>query len=248
LQAELRRFTGYYRSTRYARRTVEKLAVLLAQFRVTPNEDGSLMIRDPWGLEEPRRWFPVGPLLFQSDRGEEFVAFRENSQKQVTHLFLQALGSPLSLERLAWYEAAPAQFSLLAFMFFFFLSACVARPLRVLILPRAATEDDALARAARWVGGIASALNTIFFASISLAFVGVSFVQLEYGMTGWLAAMFALPYASVALTTTMPVFAALSWRRRWWSPAARIEFSLLALACLAFVPFLVYWNLLGFRL
>jgi CubicO group peptidase (beta-lactamase class C family) len=249
LQAELRRFTGYYRSTRYARRTVEKLAVLLAQFRVTPNEDGSLTIRDPWGLEEPRRWFPVEPLLFQSDRGEEFVAFRENSQKQVTHLFLQALGSPLSLERLAWYEAAPAQFSLLAFVFFLFLSACVASPLRWLISGSRASRDrePPLARTARWAGGIASALYTIFFVSVALAFVGVTYVRLEYGMPAWLAAMFVLPYASVTLTATMPVFVVLSWRRGWWTPAGRIYFSLLTLACLAFVPFLVDWNLLGFR-
>jgi CubicO group peptidase (beta-lactamase class C family) len=244
---DLSRFAGYYRSTRHARHSVEKLAVLLAHFRVTANDDGSLTIRDPWGLEEPRRWFPVEPLVFEREDGDTFAAFREDSEKRVTHLFLQSLTSPLSLERLRWFEAAPAQFALLGFMFFFFLSACVARPLRALILPRAAPEAEPLARVARWIGGIVSALNTVFFASVSLAFVGVSFVRLEYGMPGWLVAMFVLPYASVALTATMPVFAALGWRKGWWSLAARIEFSLLTLACLAFVPFLVYWNLLGFR-
>lgn len=247
--ADLRRFAGYYRSTRHARGTVEKLAVLLAQFRVAANEDGSLTIRDPWSLEEPRRWFPVEPLLFQRGDGGGFVAFRENSEKQVTHLFLQALGSPLSLERLAWYEAAPAQFSLLTFVFFFFLSACVAWPLRSLISgPRASRErEPALARAARWAGGITSALNTVFFVSVALAFVGVSYVRLEYGMPAWLAALFVLPYASVALTATMPVFVVLSWQRGWWTPGGRVYFLLLTLACQAFVPFLVYWNLLGFR-
>ncbi len=58
-------------------------------------------------------------------------------------------------------------------------------------------------------------------------------------LVGWLIpALLTLPFV---------VFAVLSWKNRYWQTAARIHYSPVAAASVAFVWFLNYWNLIGFR-
>ncbi len=49
------------------------------------------------------------------------------------------------------------------------------------------------------------------------------------------------------LGLTLPVFAVLAWGRGYWSVGRRLYFSLVALTAAGMVPYLDYWNLLGFR-
>ena len=61
-------------------------------------------------------------------------------------------------------------------------------------------------------------------------------------------ALLALPLVTTALTLGMVAAAVQAWRRRSWNLAARLHYSLVTLAALAFVWWLNYWNLLGYRL
>lgn len=58
-------------------------------------------------------------------------------------------------------------------------------------------------------------------------------------LTTWLAA--------AVLTIALAGLTMAAWKQGFWGRIARIHYSLVALAALAFVWFLNYWNLLGFR-
>jgi hypothetical protein len=50
------------------------------------------------------------------------------------------------------------------------------------------------------------------------------------------------------LTVGVLIFATLAWWRSMWSLPARLHYTTLTVAAIAFVWFLNTWNLLGFRL
>ncbi|MBI1984148.1 MAG: beta-lactamase family protein, partial [Acidobacteria bacterium] len=242
------RFEGNYRSVRYTRRTAEKLAVLLSQFQVTADGEGVLTVHYPKEAEAPTRWMRIEPLLFQSLDGEASLAFREDAGG-ITHMFLQAYEFPLALEKLAWYEGARFQFGWLSFVLFCFLWALIRWPADYLIHFRRRGQTRA-PRPARWARVLAwstCALNLTFFLAFALALLDLPWLRLDYGMPRWLAALFVTPLLTTALAASLPVFAWRAWKNGYWSRKERIHFSIISLAALLFVPFLVYWNLLGFR-
>ena len=56
-----------------------------------------------------------------------------------------------------------------------------------------------------------------------------------------------LTILAVVLTIGSLVFTMLAWKDRYWGTLRRLHHTLVTLAALAFIPFLAYWNLLGFH-
>jgi hypothetical protein len=56
-----------------------------------------------------------------------------------------------------------------------------------------------------------------------------------------------IPLATTALAVLLLVFNILAWKNLWWSFWLRLMHSVYALAAVASVAYLNYWNLLGFR-
>jgi hypothetical protein len=52
---------------------------------------------------------------------------------------------------------------------------------------------------------------------------------------------------SAALTVGALVYAVLAWKNSYWGIAARAYYTLVTVAAVAFVWFLNYWNMLGWR-
>jgi uncharacterized membrane protein YuzA (DUF378 family) len=52
---------------------------------------------------------------------------------------------------------------------------------------------------------------------------------------------------SAVLTVGALIYSVLAWKRGYWSIATRVHYTLVTVAALAFVWFLNYWNLLGWR-
>ena len=71
--------------------------------------------------------------------------------------------------------------------------------------------------------------------------------EFQTGLPKSLTAIMAVATLVAALSLATPVFAALAWIKHYWSLSARMYFSLLAMACLAYVWFCNFWNLIGFR-
>jgi hypothetical protein len=52
---------------------------------------------------------------------------------------------------------------------------------------------------------------------------------------------------AAVLTIGALIYSALAWKNSYWGIVARVHYTLVTLAALAFVWFLNYWNLLGWR-
>ena len=85
--ADLSRFAGLYRWATYCRSCG---AAPTQGPRVTANADGTLGFAG-------QRWVPVGPLVFRRDDGRRVLGFREGSDGEITHLFIDG---PVTFERI----------------------------------------------------------------------------------------------------------------------------------------------------
>ena len=52
---------------------------------------------------------------------------------------------------------------------------------------------------------------------------------------------------SAVLTVGALIYSVLAWKRSYWGIAARVHYTLVTVAAVAFVWFLNFWNLLGWR-
>ena len=236
------RFTGAYRVNRHAHSTPEKMSQLGRDVRVTAAGDGTLTVHLPG---QTLQWVEVGPLLFQRVGGGDYVVFRENESGRITHMFL---GSQpyVSYESLAWYETSPVHLGLLGFAALFFLSAILAGPARYIIRRikhKPSPQVERPARLARWLAVLVSGLYPIFLVAQALVMVWAT-----GGASPMLHTLFLLlTILAVVLTIGLVVFTVLAWKDRYWGILGRLHYTLVTLAAVVFIPFLHYWNLLGFH-
>lgn len=235
------RFTGAYRINIYAHLTLEKMSQLGKDVRVTADGDGTLSVHLPG---QTTQWVEVEPSLFQRLHGSDYLAFREDENGRITHMFIGA--TPYAAyERLAWYENSVVHLGLFGFAMLFFLSAILAGPASYLVRriqrkPSAQTEQPP--RTARWLAIVVSALYLVFFVGRVLLSA-----QAIYGLPPMLQLVFVLPIMAVVLTIGLVAFTILAWRDKYWGIWERLHYTLITLAALTFVWWLNYWNLVGFR-
>lgn len=242
---QARRFSGYYRGLfTYSQSTLIKLNTLFDQIHVSAGDDGTLVIENIG--ENLRRWVEVGPLLFRGVDGQDFLAaFREDRSRGVKRLFVGAV----AYEKLSWYESTPFQLGLIGFFVLVFLSACILWPLGHAIrrLRKEVHQPMQGSRLAQSLAGIVSALNLAFILGFSAAFFRVYHWELIYGLPPAMIALLFVPLLTALLTLGLLVFSVFAWKSKYWSLVSRLHSCVATLASLAFVPFLLYWNLLGFR-
>jgi hypothetical protein len=100
------------------------------------------------------------------------------------------------------------------------------------------------ARMAYWIIGGISVLNllfvigTVLWGNLALPHFGVSMIYRIVLGVGVLSAV---------LTVGALLYSVLAWKNSYWGIAARVHYTLVTLAAVAFVWFLNYWNLLGWR-
>lgn len=243
------RFIGSYRYNRYARRTLEKMLSVAIHGNVAVSDEGTLIVNYPPILSvEPSHWVQVEPLLFQRIDGEGFMSLREDDKARITHLFLDLLGSPIGLEKLTWYETNSFHIGLIGFILLVFLSVCVVWPVGHLIRRRRKlpAEGRRTARFARLLAALTIALNLIFIIGFAVSMYRIG-EDLIYGMSPVVIALLVIPIVITILTIGLVIFTVLGWKNKYWSLLGRLYYSLITLACIGFIFFLNYWNLLGFR-
>jgi CubicO group peptidase (beta-lactamase class C family) len=233
-------YVGSYQSTRMAVTSIEKIGALFApEVAVSATPDGYLTIS---GLSrEPTRWVEIEPLVFRQVGGQEVLAFRADDQGRIAYLFQGNLAIS-GYRRLGWYEALAFHYGLLGGSVALFLSALLLWPLGWVINGRKRPPQPLAARLARGLGWATSALFMLF-----LGLLVSDLVDLSRFPTALTTAAMVAALAAAALTAGMAVYAALAWRRGFWGVVGRAHYSLLTIGALAFVWFLSYWNLLGFR-
>lgn len=246
----LSRVSGSYRWNRYTRTTIEKALnpIGLLQFHAMAGDDGTLTVRSVVPFLKPARYTEVEPLLFQKVDGTAYVAFREDEDGRITHMF-GAIGSePATFEKVAWYETDRFQVSLIVFFMLAFLSVG-AWPIVYVVrrLRRRPASDAKRARVARLLAAGLSVLNLIFLAGFAAALMQ-SLAGASPYPPPWLLALLVIPIITSVLASVLVISTLLAWKDRYWSLIGRLHYSLVTLAALAFIWFANYWNLLGLKL
>jgi CubicO group peptidase (beta-lactamase class C family) len=238
------RFAGSYRLNRYAHLTIEKLGTLLREWEVFPAANGAITLLNPnIGL---RTYVPAGPLLFRREGEKDEIAFHQDNHGQIDRLFV----GRYVLEKLPWWETARVQKALFAFFGFVFGCAVLAglvawiRKGRGTSAALADKEDKAVAKLRYWTAGVAAA-NLFFLAGMFLAFLNKD--AMAFGLPFYVKLLLCIPLISTAATLEILAQMGKIWRNHSAKTGPRVFYSLVAFAAVLFVPFLAYWNLLGFH-
>ena len=243
-----RRFVGSYRGTLNSYTTLEKITGMFGGYNaeISDSGDGALiftMFGQEWKFVE------VEPLYFRQVDGPIDLAFREDDRGQITYLFTGIIPQ-LAFEKLKWYETSGFNMALLLGCVLIFLSIL---PIGLIRFLRSRQPSDDLkplqrgAPLALWIISGICVLNLLFVAGTFQWASGFQTYGVSLGVSTFYQVVLGLGVLSAALAVGALVYTALAWKNRYWGTAARLYYTLVTVAAVAFVWFLNYWNLLGWR-
>jgi CubicO group peptidase (beta-lactamase class C family) len=241
------RFVGLY-NTSSLYTTIVKITGLFGggyTTEISNPGDGALLFTL---MGQEKRFVEVEPLYFRQVDGPFGIVFREDEQGRITHMYTDLMPQ-YAIAKLDWYETPGFNMALALGCILIFLSMIPVAAIR-LIRDRRQSGDRKLAprgsRASHWILPGISILNVVFVVSFQLGVKQVtSNILLEPSL--FLKIVLGLGVLSAVLTAGALVYTALAWKNRYWGIAGRAYYTLVTVAAVAFVWFLNYWNLLGWR-
>jgi CubicO group peptidase (beta-lactamase class C family) len=235
------KYAGTYDGNRGSYTKLDRVFGLAsAGTRVAPTADGKLMIQDILfpGISY---WIEVAPNVFREENSDQMMAFVENEDGKVTHL-VHSFTFIGSYKLPAW--GAPTFHWLVLGFGMLCLVIALVSALRNWKADRAGA---AAPRRARRAAALLALLHFTFFAVLigGLA-VGIDELIYEIPKAIYVALMF--PLLAIPVTLAVAWFAVQAWRGSWWTRYARVQYAVIALASLAFLWSLNYWNLVGYKI
>lgn len=237
------RFVGAYSWTMGAKTTLIKIMGLFGVAQISDAGDGTLLLTMDtlaW------RFVEVEPLYFRQVDGPHGLAFREDDRGRITTMATDLMPQ-FAFERLDWYEAPGFQMPLILGCILLFLSMILVGLISALLARRRSGDHKPAPRGAhvanRTILGICI-LNLLFLAGAALWIMPISIV---HPLRLAFKAVLGLGVLSALLTVGALVYTVLAWKDRYWGVAFRTYYTFVTIAAVAFVWFLNYWNLLGWR-
>ena len=251
--SDIGRFAGIYRPVDYSRTTISKLLLLQADDLPQVIVSGDVLgIR--WLPDAPTQPDPlvhVEPLVFTSEDGRFRFTFVADQTGKTTGM---DWGNLFVLEKVPWYETVGFQRALYATFLLMFLMTAVAWPLHALLTRirrpvdgRTGGSVGVPAVLAGLLAPLTAGLNALFLLGLLLVLSRALDLDLQFGMPPTVVALLAIPMLTTALALGLVLLAIPVWRMRTLSTFQKGVYSLVTLSALGFLPFIVYWNLLGFR-
>ena len=242
------RFEGTYQITGgmagTSETTFEKAGGLfgMGTVEISDGGDGTLLFTNPWGKW---RFVETKPLYFREVDGPFHFLFSEDDQGRITHMFTD-ITPMFAFEKLAWYETPAFNMALALSCVLVFVSMIVVASIRFIRDRRPSSDRKPTSRGARVAYGIVvglSVLNLLFVVGTALwgnpvPLFGVSLIY---------KIVLGLGVLSAVLTVGALLYSVLAWKNSYWGIAARVHYTLVTVAAVAFVWFLNFWNLLGWR-
>jgi len=242
------RFVGTYQITGgtegTSETTFEKAGGLfgMGTVEISDGGDGTLLFKNPWA---DWRFVEVKPLYFRQVDAPFHILFREDDQGRITHMDTDY--TPMfAFEKLRWYETPAFNMALALSCVLVFVSMIPVVLIRFIRDRRASSDRKPASRGARvayWIIVGISVLNLLFVIGTMLWFNPVP----VFGVSMIYRIVLGVGVLSAVLTVGALIYGVLAWKRGYWGIAARVHYTLVTVAALAFVWFLNCWNLLGWR-
>jgi hypothetical protein len=238
------RVAGEYVVTRYSQSTVAKLSALMSIMRVSVDKDDTITVHMGLG-GEARRYVEVEPLVYREVNGAERIVFQEDKNGKVVYLF-PANAPAFSAERRDWFDSSPAHLGLAGGSLLILSSAFLFWP--ALAFAGRGLKSPNIKRT--WFSALLSC--TAWLTSIAcLGFVIGLIVELSepeeivFGLPKPLKIILAASQVCAGLSLLTLLGSLIAWKNSYWRLTGRLHYTLVALACIGFVWFLYYWNLLA---
>jgi hypothetical protein len=236
------RFVGVYKMTWNAYTTLEKyMSLVNPTVEVKNPGDGTLLLLTPYG---DWRIVEEEPMYFRQVDGPFGFVFREDDQGHIVYLFTD-FTPMMAFEKSQWYETLGFNMPLLLVCLLIFLSMLPVAVIRAIRNHRASSDQNPAPRRARvayWLIVGISILNLLFV--VGNVLWGE---QIVFGIPLIYKIVLGLGVLSALLTVGALVYTVLAWKDGYWGIAFRVYYTLGTVAAVAFVWFLNYWNLLGWR-
>lgn len=239
------RFVGNYRESSSPHTTLPKIMWLLGSVEISDSPDGTLLL-NIGGLKW--RFVRVEPLYFRQVDGPFAMIFREDNQGRITHMYTDLMPQYTTV-KLDWYETPGFNMALLTVCVLIFLSVIPIAAIGFIRDRRQSGERKSAPRGAlmaQWVILGICVLNLLVVVGAAWgAMGGISNELLDPPLP--IKVVLGLCVFSAVLTVGALVYTVLAWKDRYWGVAIRVYYTLVTVAAVAFVWFLNYWNLLGWR-
>jgi len=232
------RYVGSYRALRHSYTKFEKVFAAFGGDDVTAMPDGTLMMSDIFG--NPARWVEVGDGVFRMQDSDAFAAFKGDDGGRATHAV--GLFPPIVAQRISWYESGKLHGFVAGIAVVLFITILVSAI-------RQRRADSTLTGQMRWARptlALSGALLLLFLIALGLILAG-GLENLIYKIPTSLYLALTFPLLAIPFALLAAWFAVGAWRSGTWTFGTRLHYSLAAVAVLAFLVVLNYWNLLGYR-
>ncbi len=242
-QKNIKPYQGSYRSNSYTKRSLEKVLLLWSSpLCLKAESNGTLSVPKTLQTPNPVYLQEIEPLVLQViNYPDNYLIAQDNNHGKIIS-FLARMGV---LKKLAWYETNIFHWILIWCFILVFLSGCI-----VSILALTRFPGDSGHQLAQLLAGVICGLNLVCaFGMLILDPLTKNNYRLKfvYGVPKIVTLLLCILLVTSVLALGLPVFAVLAWIKNDWSFIEQLHYSLVSLTALGLIPFLNYWNLLGFR-
>ncbi len=241
--SEIARYLGTYRWTRCPESSIGKIIAAGIEAKATPAASG-FHLEFVFLPFKPADYLPVERSIFQSvSAPDDRVAFREEKNGTVSYMFL----GPLAFEKLPWYETMAVQTGFGIGFMLAFLVTTLAIPIARWRRRRRGDRRAPAGRLLRLATWSSALLNLVFLSGLSVVLVRMMATGDFFHVPLSLKLLLVIPLLTTALTAALLFINAAAWRQPSVRPGVRIAYGFYALCAVAFIPYLVYWNMVGFN-
>jgi CubicO group peptidase (beta-lactamase class C family) len=240
-------YAGSYVVSRHVSTRLLKFLTFSMPSTVEVTPDGYLLA--PGGLGRPtNRYLEIEPGTFRRVEADgtlgDKLAFALDDRGRVKYAFFE--NDPTNaLVRVPWYQGVSFHRFVLGACLALFLSAIFTWPVGWFLgRRRRRVRDPFFARLARFCAWGLSFLGVVFVFLLMRSFDPVGIL---YGLPAALKAALVISIVTAVLAVAVVVLAVAAWVKGFWRVLGRVHYTLVAAAAAAFVLWLNYWNLLGFR-
>lgn len=245
---DARAVSGSYLGSRRSESSFVRALFVLGEFTVAPSQDGSITVSQLKGPNgKPRRWREVAPLVFRDVDGQDSLSFKRDAAGGMDMMI-----SPYPFfvfQRVGLWRDRRVLLPVLVVSLALMVLTLVLWPVAALVR-RHYRHPLELTHAERWVRlavRIVFVLNIVFLAAIvGIVMYGSSTATFNDRLDKWILLAQLIGLLGAAGSLIVFYDAIQSWiskRKRIWS---RLYASVLALACLGFLWFVLAGNLLRF--
>ncbi|MFA9371065.1 MAG: serine hydrolase domain-containing protein [Labilibaculum antarcticum] len=229
----LEMFTGTYRFTTYAHTTFDKVGVLigLAPEIEIVSKDNTLEI-----VEWNDKLVPISDLTFLA-KYDRYLAFGRNTKGEISYFFTDSY----SYQKLKWYEPIKFQRLWIGSIVLFLLIYIITGVVRKLFV------RNRNSHLLKKINFSLASLVVLFIAVLAYALFTTNAFEFFYGIPLLIKMALVLPFLIIPLEFVSGYLLIKAFRYKELKTLGLIYQSVILVAALLFIPWLMYYNLIGFN-